>query len=82
MAATKKTTKKAATKRAAKKASTKITLADSTLYVLSVRNKLFFWTPQAVYETYDEANRAKQQLEADSILAMDAAKVTRVKLVR
>lgn len=80
MAATKKATKKAATKKRA--ASTKITLKDSTLYVLSLRNKLFFWEPAAVYETHDEAKLARDSHEQHSNLGISAAKITRVKLVR
>lgn len=80
MAVTKKATKKAATKRIAK--TPKITLKDDTLYVLSTRSKLFFWTPVQVYETREEANTAKTLIELENVLAIDAAKVTRVKLVR
>lgn len=82
MATTKKATKKAATKRATKSASKKITLADNTLYVLSVRSKLFFWTPHSVYETRADAEAAKALYETDNILSMEAAKITRVKLVQ
>lgn len=82
MAATKKTTKKAATKRVTKAASKKITLADDTLYILSLRGKWFMWEPAAVYETYDEAKRARDLHEEHSAMAMSAAKITKTKLVR
>lgn len=78
-------TKKAAKKTTAPKkraASTKITLKDSTLYVLSLRNKLFFWEPVAVYETHEEAKLARDSHEQHSNLGFSAAKITRVKLVK
>lgn len=82
MAATKKATKKAATKRVTKAASKKITLADDTLYVLSLRNKYLMWEPAAVYETYEEAKRARDSHEEHSALVLSAAKITKTKLVR
>lgn len=80
MAATKKATKKTATKRVTKQP--KITLKDDTLYVLSIRDKLFFWKPVHVYETSAEAHAARTNYENQSHLAFAAAKVDRVKLAR
>lgn len=83
--ATKKTAKKATTKRAAKapkESSKKIVLKDDTLYILSLRGKWFMWEPAAVYETYDEAKRARDLHEEHSAMAMSAAKITKTKLVR
>ena len=81
MAATKKAAKKTAApkKRAA---STKITLADDTLYVLSLRGKYLMWEPAAVYETYEEAKRNRDMHEEHSALMLSAAKITKVKLVK
>lgn len=81
MTATKKATKKVAKKAAAKKAA-KIVLKDDTLYVVSVRDKLFMWKPYVIYETYEEAHSMKKQLETNSVLSFSYAKVTPVKLVQ
>jgi hypothetical protein len=79
MATTKTAVKKTATKKTASK---KITLADDTLYVLSVRTKLFFWKPHSIYETRSAANAALLQLEFGNVLSVSYAKVDSAKLIR
>ena len=86
MAATKKATKKTATKKASTKRVTKkpagIKLKDDTLYVVSVRTKLFTWKAAAVFETRADALTFKNHYENASPLTFAAAKIESVKLVQ
>lgn len=51
---------------------------DGVCWVVSVRNRLFGWTPFAVYTTAKKANAKRLELEDTSVLGRRYAKVDRV----
>lgn len=69
------------TKKTAKKAAKKITLKDSTLYVVSVRNNWLGWEPALVTETYELAQTYRDLYESTSPIMLKAAKITKIDLV-
>lgn len=69
------------TKKTAKKAAKKITLKDSTLYVVSVRNNWLGWEPALVTETYELAQVYRDLYESTSPIMLKAAKITKIDLV-
>lgn len=84
---TKKTTakktaaKKAPAKKAATKRVPKITLQDTTMYVVSKRTRMFFWEPVQVFPTYALASEYRDAYEEFSPYGPDGYKITKVDLV-